>query len=321
LIPEFPSGPGAPVAWAGAADAPVPGRVAPHVPASRPAGVDGLFGPGPTWQINAEMVVVLGWARAILLQIAHPKVAAGVFEHSHFREGSLTRLRRLQRTIGAMLDLAFGTVDQAVAAARRIDAIHGRVRGQLREPEAAFPPGTAYQARDVALLRWVHATVIDSQIRTYEFLVGPLPPAVKDEFCAEVGRYCSLLGVPDGYLPESHSALVAYLQAMLGSGEIRVGDNARELARHLLACPLTILGEPLFALVRLPVVGLLPEPIRSDYGLPWDSRRERQLLLLASACRLIIPHLPDRLHRWPAARRAERRLASQSERLQRGFAS
>jgi len=36
-------------------------------------------------RINAERLALLGWSRAILLQFAHPLVAAGVADHSTFR--------------------------------------------------------------------------------------------------------------------------------------------------------------------------------------------------------------------------------------------
>jgi uncharacterized protein (DUF2236 family) len=57
--------------------------------------------------------------------------------------------------------------------------------------------------------------------------------------------------------------------------------------------------------MRLAATGLLPEPIRAAYGLPWDDRRERALVALASTCRVILPRLPSSMRRWPAARAAE----------------
>ena len=68
-------------------------------------------GPGPssvTWKINREVIVVAGWGRAILLQLAHPAVAAGVHGHSSFRGSLLSSVRRLQSTVDAMLSLTFG---------------------------------------------------------------------------------------------------------------------------------------------------------------------------------------------------------------------
>src|SRR3989440_9384676 len=47
----------------------------------------GLFGPGSlTWRVNREGVLLLGGGAALVLQVAHPLVAAGVEEHSNYRE-------------------------------------------------------------------------------------------------------------------------------------------------------------------------------------------------------------------------------------------
>lgn len=266
-----------------------------------------------SWRVNGEIAVLLGWGCAILLQLAHPKVAAGVAEHSHFRDGGRGGSRRLQRTIESMLALTFGSTDEAIAAARRIDAIHGYVNGSLREARGGHRIGAAYSARDPALLRWVHVTSIDSFIRTYELFVAPLGEADKDRFCAEGTAVGPLLGVPEGYLPATYAETLDYLEMMLDSGEIEVGNAARDLAARLLAPTLPLVGGPLAKALRLPIVGLLPEPIRSAYGLPWDHRREATLFAAARVSRFLHPRLPERAHRWPIAVRASRRAARQHE--------
>src|SRR5262245_36998693 len=58
-----------------------------------------------TWKVNREVVVIAGWGRAILLQLAHPLVAAGVADHSSFRGSLVTSFKRLSSTVGAMLSL------------------------------------------------------------------------------------------------------------------------------------------------------------------------------------------------------------------------
>jgi uncharacterized protein (DUF2236 family) len=54
-------------------------------------------------RINAERLVMFGWSRAILLQLAHPLVAAGVTDHSSFRGGGVSAILRLHHTIRVML--------------------------------------------------------------------------------------------------------------------------------------------------------------------------------------------------------------------------
>ena len=88
------------------------------------------------WKLQREIVLLLAWGPAILLQLAHPLVAQGIADHSSFRTQRRGRTRRLYHTIDAMLQLCFGTEDQAQATLARINAIHDRVNGHLAGPHA-----------------------------------------------------------------------------------------------------------------------------------------------------------------------------------------
>jgi uncharacterized protein (DUF2236 family) len=255
-------------------------------------------------KVNREVIVLLGWGPAILMQFAHPLVAAGVAEHSSFRAGPSERVRRLRQTLDAMLALTFGTPEQAARAARGINAIHDRVHGELSEPGGPFPRGTAYSAHDPELLRWVHATMLDMLPRTYELFIGPLAIEEKDRYCADATGIGPLLGTPDGYLPTSMAQLGEYMSEMLASGEITVTPTARMLARQIVSPDhLGRVGPPAW-LNRLVTIGLLPPSIRADYGYRWDRRDELALRLCAGASRRLVPLLPSALRHWPAARRA-----------------
>jgi uncharacterized protein (DUF2236 family) len=260
-----------------------------------------------TWKIHREVVLLLGWARAILLQISHPLVARGVADHSTFLVEGRARWRRLQRTLDAMLTLTFGTADQAAEVARGINAIHDRVHGQLREPTRAVPDGRVYSAHNPELLGWVHATLLDSFLLTYELYVGSLTLEEKDRYCAEASAIEPLLGIPPGRVPASLEGLQHYMAEMLASGEIRVTDTARTLAREIVSPPLPRAAGPIVWLMQLPAVGLLPPPIREAYGLAWDSRRQAALRLSAGVVRRLLPVTPSVLRHWPAARAAFRR--------------
>ena len=255
-------------------------------------------------KLNREVVLLLGWAPAVLQQLAHPLVAAGVADHSAFLARPGRRPQRLRRTVGAMLALAFGSADEVARAARAINAVHDRVHGRLREGAGPFPAGTPYTARDPALLRWVHATLLDTLPRAYALFVGPLTPEERDRYCAEASGVAPLLGIPDGYLPTSQAALEDYLRGMYTSGAIVVTDTARRVAREVVAPSTGRLTRPLLSLTYLPTVGLLPPALRRAYGLPWDARHERALRLLGGATRMAVPRLPTALRHWPAARRA-----------------
>ena len=256
------------------------------------------------WRIHRERVLLAGWGRAILLQIAHPKVARGVAEHSGFTTEPWGRLRRLHRTLAAMLALTFGSEEEAAGSAARINAIHDRVHGRLEEPVA----GASYSAHDPELLTWVHATLIESFLLAYRLFVGRVTPAEADQYCGEASGIAPALGIPPGRLPRTERQLREYLDAMLAGGVIEVTDTARQLSREIIRPPAPVLVRPALWLGALPAVGLLPPAIRAAYGLPWDGRRARVLHLLAAATRRGLPLLPPALRYWAVARRAERRL-------------
>ena len=169
-----------------------------------------------TWKVNREVIVVAGWGRAILLQLAHPAVAAGVHDHSSFRGSLRSSFRRLHSTVGAMLSLTFGDTEQMITAAAGINAIHDRVRGRVRDGA-----GEPYSAHDPDLQRWVHATLLESIPLTYELLVGPLTLRERDRYCSEAAIMEPLLGMPAGWLPRDSAQLDAYMREMLAGGTHR----------------------------------------------------------------------------------------------------
>lgn len=255
-----------------------------------------------TRKVHKERVLLLGWGRAILLQLAHPLVAAGVAEHSSFRLSTRERLRRLHRTLHAMLQLTFGGPDAVAQVARGINAIHDRVHGHLCKEAGSFKAGTPYSAHDPTLLRWVHATLIDSHLLVYQRFVGPLTLAEQDQYCRESANAERLFGIPDGYLPRYTEDLRLYMDRMLSSGEIVVTDTSRALAREVISPSACGVTRPLVWLMRLTTLGLLPSTIRDAYGFPWDARHERVFHVSTRIIRGLIPRLPEPLRYWRDAR-------------------
>ena len=264
-------------------------------------------GPGGVLRrVNRERVLLVGWGRAVLLQLAHPLVVAGVAGHSRALAGPGRRLLRLHRTQRALLALTFGGPEEAARAARPINAAHARVRGRLEEPGGRFAAGTPYAAADPDLLRWVYATTVDSFLRTYELFVESLSAEERDCYCAEAARLAPLLGLPPGLAPTSAAELRGYLDGALAGDEIAVTRTARRLARELLAAPVPG-AWPLAWAARLATAGLLPGAVRDAYGLPWGQRRQVALRLAAVASRRLLPALPARVRYWPAAHLAAER--------------
>ncbi len=259
------------------------------------------------WRVNGERLAVLGWGQAVLLQLAHPLVAAGVADYSTLRISPRQRLRRFRRTLRAMLTLTYGSPEAVRKTARWIDGIHGQVHGRLQDTCGVFPAGTPYSARDPALLRWVHATLLDSTLLTYRLLIGPLSRMEQDRYCAEATWMGPILGIPVELLPADATQLAAYLDAMFSSGQIAVGPTARRLACELLnASPglSGLLDLPLRLPYHVMTVGLLPPPLRDAYQLSWSPAYQLAFDAAVATCRRLVPLLPDAVRRWPEARRA-----------------
>jgi len=270
---------------------------------SRPHSPDARSDVGTVaWKLQREIILLLAWGPAVLLQLAHPLVAQGVADHSSFRTESWGRMRRGYRTLEAMLGLCFGTEREARTVMARINAIHDRVQGQLRETAGIFPAGTPYSAHDPALLAWVHATLLAMNLRVYEAFVAPVGAADKDRYCVEASAIGPQLGIPEGRLPRSFSELEQYISTQLASGEITVTNVARTLAGTIVPR----LTNPALGLMRLTTIGMLPPAIRDGYGFAWGSRNEAMLRLSARLVRGLLPLTPPVVRYWPAARAAFR---------------
>jgi uncharacterized protein (DUF2236 family) len=249
-------------------------------------------------RINAERLVVIGWTRAILMQVSHPLIAAGVNTHSTFRESALAPVRRLHGTVTAMLGLTFGTPEEQAQVIARIRAIHTRVNGTLPQRVGPYPAGTRYSAEDPALVLWVHLTLIDTSIKVYEALVGELTAAERDEYCRESAGVAVALGAVPDAVPRNWQDTSALCEATLGSGALVVGADARALAQALLHSSVVNVTGPVAWASRLLTTGWLPDDLRQQYGLRWDARRERRFRQLVAATRRVRPWMPGTLAHW-----------------------
>lgn len=268
----------------------------------------GFFGPETlTWKVTGQTVMLLGGPRALLMQLAHPLVAAGVNDHSSFRDDPF---KRLTRTLDATLGVVFGDTASAGRSAAGINAVHGRVHGVLAESVGRFPAGTPYDARDPELLLWVHATLIDTTLEVYPRFVRPLDAHEMEALYQESKTAARLLMVPDEIVPEDLAAFRGYMDRMLASDAIAVGSMQRALAEAVLRPPVPLLPRRLRGLGQTITIGLLPDPLRRAYGLELTPARRRLFELSPALIRRVRPLLPSPARRMPQARRAYRRVGA-----------
>ena len=234
-------------------------------------------------RVNKEAVLVLGGGRALLMQLAHPLVAKGVAEHSGFEADPWSRL---VRTLESAYTIVFGTREEAEQTAAVIHSVHERVSG------------AGYQANDPALLMWVHATLVDTALRMHTRFLGPLSRRAASQYYGESMTVAQLLGVPMAEQPPDLPAFRAYVRDMVAT--LEVSDEARELARSVLHPRTPWMAEPLFELGRQLTVGLLPRPLREQYGFAWDRNRKAALLAAGMASRQVLPRVPSVLRKVPS---------------------
>jgi len=262
----------------------------------------GWFGPGSaTWRINSEAALMLGGGRALILQVAHPLVGAGVEHYSRFRTD---RWGRLTHTLDTMGQIIFGDEATAQHGAERMRRAHARIQGVVSEGNAAGHP---YDATDPSLVLWVWATLVDTSIVTYERFVRRLPPEQIARYYEEQKRFAHACGVPPGGCPESYADFTAYF-----AQTIEHTLEATAAAHHVADIALNPFDLPRFAapalaLISAPTVGLLPARLRDDLGLRWTRARDQALGLTALACRFGLPLAPHRLRHVRSARDAAQR--------------
>ncbi len=264
-----------------------------------------LFAPdSATRRVNREAVLLLGGGRALLLQVAHPLVAAGVAAHSRFRTHPL---ERLWRTLDLVLTIVFADAGRAIAAVRDIEHVHARVRGTLDADVGPFARGTPYDASDPRLLFWVHATLVDTALVVHERFVAPLTADDLSRYYEESKVVARLLGVPNALIPLTFDRFRAYMHDMLHGQTLTVGAAGHEVAASIMSPPLPVALRQGFRAAGFVTAGLLPAIVRQRYGLSWGPRREQALDALAAATRAALPFTPALLRFLPHARAAEAR--------------
>jgi uncharacterized protein (DUF2236 family) len=243
----------------------------------------GFFGPDSvTWRVNRESAVFLGAGRAALLQLAHPWVAASLVHHSNLRNDPIARFHSTFRVIYTMV---FGTRAQAIAASRQLHRRHTSIRGELPHEVGTHPQGEHYEANEVAALRWVYATLIESAILAYEFVQPPLLPDERNQYYAESKRMAALFGIPTEALPQDWDAFSRYSAEMLESPLLGVGEDGRVLGHSVLSGVGTRLRPPHWykALTAFWMPPRLRTAFALSFGIPEEeavSRTARRLPLL-----------------------------------------
>jgi uncharacterized protein (DUF2236 family) len=208
--------------------------------------------------------------------------------------------------------MLFGSLDQALVAARGLHMLHTRIEGAMHdharedvapylhpadEDLSAGTPyrrGSHYQANEMAALRWVYATLIDTAVLAYEAVAGPLSAAEREAYYAETKTFAALFGIPREALPADWSAFEAYCRGMETSEALGVSGRARAMGQNLLAGAGSWLRLPRW--YRAVTAAWMPERLRLEFGLRLDDEEQQ-------AAEWALRTLPGIYRRLPAAAR------------------
>jgi uncharacterized protein (DUF2236 family) len=274
-------------------------RIQVRVDPAREASAEGLFPRDSVLRRTvSETVGLMGGGRSLLMQIAHPKIAAGVADHSSFQGNPLGRL---ERTIDVTLGIILGDREHALEVLRRFHALHSSIQGRLSHDAGPYAAGESYHAHDPALKLWVHATLIDGTLQVYERFVRPLSPPERRGYYEDSMALARYFGIPETMIPPTLERFGAYMRETVEGDTLAVTEITRSLARDVLYPDVWAVPRAAGPLARFVTAGLLPPRLRDAYGFRWDERRQAALDSISRAIRLGLPLVPAWLRLMPHA--------------------
>lgn len=219
-----------------------------------------------SWRINGGPVPFVGASTALLLQVAHPLVAAGVAQHSNYRGDPFGRL---YRTLDTVLKLVFGSPETVEQMRRRLAARHRTVVGTASD-------GTEYDARDPDLGMWVWGTLVHTALLAHEYAYGALPPSDREQFYRESLPFAVASGVPVERLPATWDDFLAWYDHVI-THDLAATPECADVADATFNPRVPpVVGRLGGRVMRWLAAALMPPRGREIYGLSWDDRRQRR---------------------------------------------
>jgi len=242
------------------------------------------------WRATSDFRLYFGMLYPLLLQVAHPTVDAGVTDHSQFEQRPW---ERLLRTVDYVSVLVYGG-PEAVAAGRRLRAVHKRFRGTNKD-------GSRYSALEPQAYAWVHATLLDTYVRANARFAHPLTGDEIDRFYREYKGLGRLIGVRERDLPPTWPEFRAYFDTTAQHVLTRTDSVNRVLAVvHDAGPPPMPVTARLWPLIRIPArralwlgsIGLIDPWLRRRLNIGWTALDEAQFRALCTVSHALGPVMP-----------------------------
>lgn len=247
-----------------------------------------------SWRFAAKWPILAGGGAAVLYQVAHPAVGAGVAQHSTYETDPFGRL---ERTLYAMLAISFGSPE------RRDEVLVG-LRNMHRPVTGAQTDGAAYRALDPSLQLWVWATLVKVALDVDRRYLRQLSPRERSAYYLEQRQLARAFRVPEEAIPADLAAFEAYFDDMV-EHHLVVADDAQSVAASILRPKVPFVPRQAMFPVELVTIDLLPRSLRAAYGLRRLSSLERRFLRSSRwLTRTVLPRLPEPLLANPFNRRA-----------------
>jgi uncharacterized protein (DUF2236 family) len=267
-----------------------------------------LVGPDSlSWRRTSDIRLYLVMVYALLLQVAHPTVGAGVRDYSDFEQHPW---HRLLRTVDYVTLLVYGGA-QAIPAGRRLRELHKRFTGIRAD-------GERYHALEPDAYAWVHATLIETYVTGHAHFGEPMTREETERFYSEYRRLGRLIGVRERDLPPTWSMFREYFEQM-ATEELRHNDSVDRVLRAIRKVPPPPVNVPdlLWRVIRIPAgdalrlggVGPMGPQLRERLRIPWNWRDELRFRALGTASRSLSPVLPRSLKLTGPAQLEYRRAA------------
>lgn len=226
------------------------------------------------WKYFGDFRAGLLAGQALVLQVAHPVVAAGVRDHSDYIEDPWTRL---MRTAASLSIYIYGGPEGARFEADRLRALHKAFTGVDTD-------GRRYSALNPHAYAWVHATLVMVPVDTQRFFGTPMTAAELDEYYAQMCDVGLLLGLRRQDMPDSWPEFERYYAEMLDSfGPNETISTLFETIRTVKK-PWAWLPDRSWVRLRrwqylaqmFIIRGALPPAIRERLGLQWTVKDQRR---------------------------------------------
>ncbi len=231
------------------------------------------------WKLAREGTLLFGGQRALLLQVADPRVAAGVAKYSSFRDNPFDRLAK---TLDAMMDITFGSPEARADTLARLERIHSHVKGTTAD-------GAKYTAMDPKLQFWIHATLVDTALEVERRINGRFTDVERAAYYDETKALARAFQIPESEIPENYAAFQRYMQRQFET--LQPSAESKDLAKYILRPSVWHIPKVAFAPLDWMTRDLMPPALRKAYGIRSPRRGERLAVgaLRVGARRVVAP--------------------------------